>query len=78
MLVLSRKQGESIVIDGGIRLTVLEVRGSLIRVGIEAPQQVQVLRGELVERRRNEQPANLGWPRLLGCDPASTAGQLVP
>jgi carbon storage regulator len=84
MLVLSRKQGESIVIDGGIKLTVLEVRGSVVRLGIEAPKQVTVLRSELEERRRNQEPASLDWsqrlewPRGLDCSSASTPGQLAP
>ncbi len=48
MLVLSRKENESIVIDGHIKVTILEIRGSKIRLGIEAPQDVPVLRSELV------------------------------
>jgi carbon storage regulator len=84
MLVLSRKQGESIVIDGGIRLTVIEVRGSVVRLGIEAPKHIRVLRNELEERRRNQEPATLDWPQRLewpqglDCSSASTPGQLVP
>lgn len=54
MLVLTRRVGEEIVIDGDIRVTVLEVRGNQVRLGIVAPQDVRVLRQEL-ERR----PANL-------------------
>jgi len=48
MLVLSRKFNQSIVIDGGIKITVVEIRGNRIRLGIEAPQEVGVMRGELV------------------------------
>jgi len=48
MLVLSRKKGESIVIDGNIVITVVEVRGDKIRLGIEAPREVPVMRSELV------------------------------
>ena len=40
MLVLSRKKGDSIVIDGGIKVTVVEVKGSVVRLGIEAPKEV--------------------------------------
>jgi len=47
MLVLSRKQQEGIVIDQNIRVTVLEVRGNRIRLGIEAPSAVTVRRIEL-------------------------------
>ncbi len=54
MLVLTRRVGEEIVIDGDIRVTVLEVRGNQVRLGIVAPQDVRVLRQELEHR-----PANL-------------------
>ncbi len=47
MLVLSRKLQEGIVIDQNIRVTVLEVRGNRIRLGIEAPTAVTVRRSEL-------------------------------
>lgn len=47
MLVLSRKVGESIQIAGGIRVTVTEVRGGRVRLSIEAPADVRVLRKEI-------------------------------
>ena len=47
MLVLSRKKNEAIVIDGQIRIEVLKVKGNTIRLGITAPKDVRVLRGEL-------------------------------
>lgn len=47
MLVLSRKTAESIIIDRRITITVLEVRGDKIRLGIDAPKDVPVLREEL-------------------------------
>ncbi len=47
MLVLTRKPGEKIHIGNDIILTVLEVQGSRIRVGIDAPDDVRVLRAEL-------------------------------
>jgi carbon storage regulator len=48
MLVLSRKENEAIVIDGHIKVIVVEIRGDKIRLGIEAPRQVSVWREELV------------------------------
>jgi carbon storage regulator len=51
MLVLTRKTGQSIVIDGGIEITVLEVRGGQIRLGISAPIEIKVNRKELLEQR---------------------------
>lgn len=49
MLVLSRKLGEEIVIDGQIKVTVLKVQGGRVRIGIDAPESVRVLRKELRE-----------------------------
>ena len=48
MLVLSRRVGESIVIGDDITVTVLEIRGDVIRVGIDAPRSVTVHRAELL------------------------------
>lgn len=47
MLVLSRRAGESVVIGDDIVITVLEVRGDVVRVGIDAPRSVQVHREEV-------------------------------
>lgn len=48
MLVLSRRAGESIAIGDDVVVTVLEVRGDVIRVGIDAPRSVTVHRAEVV------------------------------
>lgn len=47
MLVLSRKKNESIVIDANITITVLEVRGEKVRLGINAPKTVPIHRSEV-------------------------------
>jgi len=47
MLVLSRKLNTTIIIDGGIRVTVVAIRGNQVRLGIAAPDRVQILREEL-------------------------------
>ena len=49
MLVLTRKNGEKIVIDGDIEITVVDIRGNQVRLGIEAPKEVAILRAELEE-----------------------------
>lgn len=47
MLVLSRKQNQSIVIGEDIQIEILKVSGNTVRIGIKAPKEVKVLRGEL-------------------------------
>lgn len=47
MLVLTRKAGESILIGDNIRLTLVRVQGNRVRVGIDAPGSVRIVRGEL-------------------------------
>lgn len=57
MLILTRRVGESIVIGNDIVITVFEVRGDAVRIGIQAPRAVQVNRKEIWEelQRSNEQ-----------------------
>lgn len=50
MLVLSRKQGESIQIDEDIFVTVTQVKGGRVRLSIEAPKHVRIVRKEVLER----------------------------
>jgi carbon storage regulator len=52
MLVLTRKANETIVIDGNIHIKVLSIRGSQIRLGIEAPDEVRIYREELCASTR--------------------------
>ena len=47
MLVLSRKIGESLIINGDIEVTILEVTNDVVKVGIKAPKEVGILRKEL-------------------------------
>ena len=54
MMVLSRKVGESIVIDGRITVTVVEIRGDKVRLGIVSPPEVPVHRQEVHNAIRNQ------------------------
>ncbi len=54
MLILTRKLGEGLFIGDDIRITVVEVRGRQIRLGIEAPSHVVVLREEIYQRVRDQ------------------------
>ena len=47
MLVLSRKKNESIIIDDHITITVVEIRGDKVRLGIEAPKEIPIHRSEI-------------------------------
>lgn len=56
MLVLSRKQNESIVINDDITIVVVEIRGDKVRLGVEAPKEIPVHRREVFDAiHRNEQ-----------------------
>jgi carbon storage regulator len=63
MLVLSRKRDERIVIGDNIVITVVEVRGDKVRLGIEAPAEVPVHRQEVIDAmRRAEVPTTKAPP----------------
>jgi len=54
MLVLTRKSGEAINVGDEITVTVLEIRGNQVRLGIQAPLSVTIHRRELYEKIRSE------------------------
>lgn len=61
MLVLSRKKDESIVINGNIEVTVVEIRGNKVRLGIKAPDEVPISRPDAKSQRPTDtqQPEDL-------------------
>jgi carbon storage regulator len=69
MLVLSRKKNETIRIGEAIELTVLEVEGNSVKLGIEAPEEIRVLRGELW--RAFQEQLQLARQLASGEEPAS-------
>ena len=54
MLVLTRRTEESVVIGGNITVTVLGVEGEKVKLGIDAPREVTILRSELLEAIRQQ------------------------
>ena len=60
MLVLSRHRDESIVINGDIVITIVDIRGDKVRLGVEAPREVPVHRREVYDaiQRSNDQAAS--------------------
>lgn len=49
MLVLTRRIGETLIIDGDIEVTLLGVGGIQVKIGIDAPEEVEIVRDELLE-----------------------------
>jgi carbon storage regulator len=60
MLVLTRRVGETLVIDGGIRITVLAINDYKVRLGFEASPSVTILRGEVLQREEGERSGGTG------------------
>ena len=56
MLVLSRKIGEKIIIGEDITITVLEVERTKVRIGIDAPRDLNIVRDELLEAKEGREP----------------------
>ena len=59
MLVLSRKVGDKLVIDGNITVEVVKIQGNRISLGIVAPSNVKILRGERTEQQAKAQIVEL-------------------
>ncbi len=74
MLILSRRCGESIIVDDEVTLTVLSIKGKQVRIGIDAPDHVSVHREEIYQRIKDglqeQAPAAAGS--------ASNTGTLKP
>ena len=58
MLVLTRKQSESIVINENITITVVKIGNGRVRIGIDAPKDIGISRSELLENKEKEQWAH--------------------
>ena len=59
MLALTRKKGEALVINNNIEITVLEIRGDQIKIGISAPKDVPIYRKEVYLQIQQENEASL-------------------
>lgn len=58
MLVLSRKLNQDVIIGDNVKITVLKIKGNTVRLGIEAPRDVRVVRGELPRHEEEPQTQN--------------------
>jgi carbon storage regulator len=70
MLILTRKLGETIAIDDNIKITLLEIKGKQIKIGIDAPANVRVHREEIY---RLIQVQNMQSAEFIGGDGADLA-----
>ena len=65
MLVLSRKQGEVIVIGDDVTVTIVEVRGNRVKLGFTAPDEMSIRREEIHPAK-----SRIAHPRIARCAPA--------
>ncbi|MBN2084104.1 MAG: carbon storage regulator CsrA [Anaerolineales bacterium] len=72
MLVLTRRTEESVVIGGNITITVLGVEGEKVKLGIDAPREVTILRSELLDA--TQQQSQLVEPPVLRPEPPGPDG----
>lgn len=66
MLVLTRKQGEQIQVGEGITVKVIKTGKGTVKIGIEAPAHVKVLRGELYEKEKGDSNETALFQRTAG------------
>ncbi len=64
MLALTRKKGESLVINNNIEISILEVRGDQIKIGISAPKDVPIYRKEVYKQIQEENKASVSTDGL--------------
>jgi carbon storage regulator len=61
MLVLTRKTGEGIIIGDDIKITVVELKGGGVRIGIDAPREMKIHRQEVFDRIKQENKEAIQW-----------------
>lgn len=61
MLVLTRKEGEGLIIGDDIRITVVELKGGGVRIGIQAPREKKIYRQEVYDRICEENKSAARW-----------------
>ena len=61
MLALTRKKGEALVLNNNIEITVLEIKGDQVKIGIQAPKDVSIYRKEIYSNRSFLTPGICGF-----------------
>jgi carbon storage regulator len=77
MLILTRREGESVRIGADVTVTVLRVKGSQVRLGVNAPKDVAVQREEITERMRAQGAGAEGTVNAVGATSAGAPGGLA-
>lgn len=77
MLVLSRKKNESIIINNDITVTVVEIRGDKVRLGIVAPKEVPVHRQEVYNAIHGKTGSEQTPPTVVVSKPVDTTGRAI-
>ncbi len=72
MLILTRRVGDSLKIGDDVSVTILRVKGDQVRLGIDAPDTISVLREEVVERLKQEAAA-----AASGEEPEATGAEVI-
>ena len=72
MLVLSRQRDESIIIGDNIVITIVDIRGDKVRLGIEAPKEVPVHRQEVYEAIQRERAQNESGQKVADDSPSTS------
>jgi carbon storage regulator len=72
MLVLSRQRDESIIIGDNIVITIVDIRGDKVRLGIEAPKEVPVHRQEVYEAIQRERALNESRQKVTDDSPSTS------
>jgi carbon storage regulator len=81
MLILSRKHNEKIVVGNDIEISIIEIKGDVVRLGVQAPQNVKVFRKEIFDAIQAENKAAASSPATLpelDFGPASSASSGAP
>lgn len=82
MLVLTRKVQEQIKVGDNITITIIRVKGQSVRVGIEAPRDVRVMRSELSQGNRLNEESDASLPseedESLAPNPEKSSGMVLP
>jgi carbon storage regulator len=76
MLILTRREGETVRIGEHVTVTVLRVKGGQVRIGVNAPKDVAVQREEIAERMRADVAGEVGVPAAVA--PAGAGAAEAP